>query len=142
MDPTAQEILAMGGLEDVRNWVGMRRGLVVGFDIAMGECENLREVCAVPQAMWDEAVQHMRFVTVEAAGEIPEILGVAEVAEQLDVDGAVLVAGVAEVVGQPLRAAVAQADRPLNGKEAGQVGTFRRVCRLRLGLGPTETETA
>ena len=44
MDPTAQELLAMGGLQDVHNWVGMRRGLVVGFDIAMGECDTTGHV--------------------------------------------------------------------------------------------------
>ena len=50
-------------------------------------------------------------------------------------------AEVPEVLAALARAAVPQVDRPLKAKEVGQVGTFRRVCRLRLGL-PAEDQVA
>ena len=129
MDPTYAEVQAMGNIQDVVAWVGMRPGVFAGLTEALGDFALFREIVAVPPDAWDAAVMTLRVIQQEALPEVAEILPVAAVQ------------GVsAEIPGAPMVAAVPRIDRPPGAIEIGQVGVFRRVCRLRMGRSADETQ--
>ena len=121
MDPTPAEVRAMGNIADAVAWVGMRPGVFAGLTEALGEFNLFREIVAVPIGSWDAAVMTLRVITQLALPEVPEILPVAAVP------------GISvEIRGAPKVAAIPRIDRAPGAIEIGQVGVFRRVCRLRM----------
>ena len=87
MDPSTDELLAMGDVGDAQAWIGMSDALLAGVREVIGNFQLFREVALIPDVVWD-------------------------------------VAGVA---------AVARVDRPPMPLEVGQVGSLRRVSRMRIG---------
>ena len=124
MDPSTDELLAMAGVGDAQAWIGMSDALLAGVREVIGDFQLFREVALIPDVVWDAATGTIRVITV------PPVL---EIAAELGPDGAVLVAGVA---------AVARVDRPPMPLEVGQVGSLRRVSRLRIGEPATAAAPA
>ena len=56
MDPDAQTMASWASHVEAATWTGMRRGLVLGLNQAMGDPESLREIVAIPAKEWDAAV--------------------------------------------------------------------------------------
>ena len=66
MDPSAQELAAIGTLESAFVWIGMHEGVVAALRESMGDLQLVREVVLIPQGAWDAGVGAMRF---KIAGE-------------------------------------------------------------------------
>ena len=127
MDPTAQELGGMATLDDVYTWVGINLPLRAALNDAFGTITLIRQVVLVPPAAWDAAVMMIRVKPLPAPSTPASAAG----NEEGDPAGAA-----PTVTPQPVP------DRPPTAVELGQVESFRRVCRLRLGLPPTIAEPA
>ena len=125
MDPTAAELAAIAGVDDACLWVGIEPPLLAAMREAIGDFKLLREVVLIPDAAWNDAVAAMRVRLPAAAPRLPSGSGGAD----------------AEAVAAEAAAGGAQSPPPsraLRPLELGQVGSLRRVARLRLGLPATE----
>ena len=121
MDPSVQELEAMNDIGGVYKWIGVRDGLKTAIEEVMGQLQHFREVVLCPEDVWTRSIQELRVITLAAQ---PEALAVGTFGQQGHV---------------PARPPRQRGDRPLNVLEASQVGSLRRICRLRLNFPAEES---
>ena len=120
MDPSVTELEAMNDIGGVYKWIGVRDGLKTAIEEVMGQLQHFREVVLCPEDVWTRSIQELRVITLAAQ---PEALAVGTFGVQGHV---------------PARPPIQRVDRPLNVLEASQVGSLRRICRLRLNFPAEE----
>jgi len=119
MDPTPEELREITDSADIwgatREWLGMSIPVFDALKAAVGEFKWPRQVAAIPLSAWDqardEATVEKRVLNAEAARDATPTADNSHVEK-----------------------------KPLSALEQGQVGGLRRICRMIVGLPPSETE--